>query len=172
LPDTTSLNPIFRDLLKAFLDENVEFLVIGGYAVISHGYVRSTGDIDLWINATEANASRVWRALLKFHAPLAKVVESDFADPTLFYFIGQPPFRVDILGSIDGPEFQEAWERRKIVYFDEFPVPVLSLQDLIANKRAVGRPKDLVDIQRTLGKKRAAEKKATRKSAKKRKKKR
>lgn len=151
MPDSISLNPIFRDLLKAFLDENVEFIVIGGYAVIAHGHLRATGDIDLWIRPSTENAPRVWAALRRFGAPLSKVVEADFADPELFYFVGSPPFRVDILGDVDGAEFEAAWNRRQMRMFGDMAVPVLSLEDLIATKRAAGRPKDLVDLRRAIG---------------------
>jgi hypothetical protein len=162
-------------MLTAFLDENVEFLLVGGYAVIAHGHVRTTGDIDLWINPSFDNAKRVWRALLKFRAPLSKIVETDFADPNIFYFIGIPPFRIDILGSVEGLEFSKAWAQRIQVPFDGLAVPTLSKDDLIANKLAVGRPKDLQDVRSIQGpkkKKAVRTKKAARprpKSAKKRK---
>ena len=142
------LNPDYRDILSIFNEEKVEYLVVGAYALAAHGLPRATGDSDLWINRDERNAGRVWRSLVKFGAPLSDLKESDFSCPGMVYQIGVAPNRIDILTSIDGVEFNDAWRQRVEINIEDVLVFVISRVHLIANKKTVGRPQDLADIDR------------------------
>ena len=142
------LNSDYRDILSIFNAEKVEYLVIGAYALAAHGLPRATGDIDLWINRDEPNARRVWRALEKFGAPLLDLTQDDLSSPGMVYQIGVAPNRIDILTSIDGVEYGDAWSQHIEVVIEGLPICIISRDHLIANKRAVGRPQDLADIDR------------------------
>jgi hypothetical protein len=141
------LNPDFRDMLAAFIAEDVEFLVVGAYALAVHGVPRATGDLDVWVRTEPENAARVVRALEAFGAPTDQVTPDDFATPEVVYQVGIAPRRVDILTSIDGVAFPEAWQSRVLVDVDGLRIPVLGREHLIRNKRAVGRTRDLADLE-------------------------
>ena len=140
------LNPDFSDMLSALSAENAEFLVVGGYALSAHGYPRATGDIDIWIRATEENAARVYAALKRFKAPLSRLTEADLTEPDVVFQIGVAPNRIDILTSIDAVDFDEAWADRKTVELGGQTVAVMGREHLIKNKKAIGRPRDLADV--------------------------
>jgi hypothetical protein len=140
------LNKNFKDMLQAFNEANVDYLLVGAYALAAHGCPRATGDIDFWIRTSSANAARVWTALLKFGAPMSTISVEDFATPDIVFQIGLPPQRIDILTSISGVEFSTAWESRIVVDIDELSIPVLALKDLLTNKSSTGRDKDQADI--------------------------
>ena len=137
----------FRDILSAFSDAGVEYILVGAHALAAHGLVRGTGDIDLWVRATDANAARVRRALLAFGAPAEQFSAEDFTKPDSVVQLGVPPLRIDVLTTISGVEFSEAWEARITVVLDGIQVPVLSRAHLVANKRAAERPKDQLDLR-------------------------
>ena len=139
------VNSDFKELLSLFNDNNVKYLVIGGYAVIKYAEPRYTKDLDLWVKADGENAVTVFNALRAFGAPLANLTADDFAHEGYFYQMGLPPVRVDILMSIPGLSFDDAWSRRVEVDFAGILVPFISKQDLIVSKRASGRPEDLRD---------------------------
>ena len=139
------VNSDFSDLLKLFNANNVEYMVIGGYALIQYAEPRYTKDLDLWISTDPENASAVYFALKQFGAPLNGLTQSDFSEDGFFYQMGMPPVRVDILMGIPGVQFREAWKRRETVWFDDLPVFFISRQDLITAKRSSGRPQDLID---------------------------
>ena len=141
------LNENFRDILKAFDEAEAEYLLVGAYAMAVHGIPRATGDIDLWVRPSETNAARVWKALVAFRAPLSQVTPADFHTPDVVYQMGLPPQRVDILTSISGVEFDQAWPDRLIVAVEGLSIPVLGAKHLYANKLASGREKDLLDAQ-------------------------
>lgn len=143
-----SLNPDFRDILSALSDERAEFLVVGAYAVAAHGIPRATGDLDIWIHRSEDNTPRVWRALSRFGAPLSDLREEDLRAPGLVVQIGVVPRRIDVLTSIDGVEFEDAWPDRTEIDVEGSRVPVIGRRHLILNKKAVGRPQDLADVAR------------------------
>ena len=111
----------------------------------AHQMPRATGDIDLWIRPSPANAERVWRALAEFGAPLGDLSVEELSKPGLFFQIGVAPVRIDVLTEIDGVEFDAAWAERVVFDFDGLVVPVLSRKHLLINKKASGRPKDLAD---------------------------
>ncbi len=122
------LNPDYRDILSAFSDEKVEFLLVGAYALAVHGRPRATGDIDLWIRRSEENARKVLRALTTFGAPVSGLSEADLTTPDMVFQIGVAPRRIDILTSISGVEFDEAWEAREEVAIEGLRIPVISRQ--------------------------------------------
>jgi hypothetical protein len=140
------VNSDFKDLLSIFNAHGVEYLVVGAYALAAHGRVRATGDIDVWVRAAPRNASRVLAALTAFGAPLHDLNEKDLIQPGLVFQIGVAPVRIDILTSIDGVDFAEAWQGRYETRFAGEAVSVLSEAHLIRNKKAVGRPQDLADV--------------------------
>ena len=141
------MNPDFVDLLRAFIAADVRFLVVGAYALALHGRPRATGDLDIWIDATPANAARVMSALTAFGAPLQDLAEADFAKPGVTYQIGVAPGRIDILTELTGMTFAEAWPDRLRRPFGEVDVDFIGRDAFIRNKRAVGRTKDLADIE-------------------------
>jgi hypothetical protein len=141
------LNQNFSDMLSAFSEAGVEYLLVGAYAMAAHGCPRATGDIDLWVRPDEDNAGRVWAALEQFGAPLSKVSISDFFTVDVVYQLGAPPQRIDILTSISGVEFAEAWPERFSVQIDGLTIPVIGIRHLHANKLASGRAKDQLDAQ-------------------------
>jgi hypothetical protein len=98
--------------LRAFAAADVRFLVVGAYALAHHGRPRATGDLDVWVDATPANAKRVMRGLAAFGAPLADATERDFCSPGVVFQIGVPPGRIDILTQLTGITFDEAWPDR------------------------------------------------------------
>jgi hypothetical protein len=140
------VNNDFRDLLSEFCVRGVEFLVVGAHALASHGHIRATQDIDLWVNPEVENARRVRTALAAYGAPIADVTVEDLATPGLVIQVGVAPNRVDILTSISGVDFTDAWKARKEALLEGVRVPVLSKADLMKNKEASGRPKDLLDL--------------------------
>ena len=140
------LNPDFRDILLLFNAHRVEYLLVGAYALAVHGVPRATGDIDLWIWTKPDNAKRVWSALAEFGAPLEQLAPADLETQGIVFQIGIAPRRIDILTSIDGVVFDDAWSRKIEVEIEGLTVPVLGRDDLIKNKRASGRPKDLADL--------------------------
>lgn len=140
------LNPDFKDMLSALSDANVEFMVVGAYALAAHGYPRATGDLDIWVRPSEDNAQRVWHALKQFGAPVSKLNVADFSAPDVVYQIGLAPRRIDILTSISGVVFDDGWPHRIVVELDGYKIPVLGRAQLILNKKATGRPKDLIDV--------------------------
>ena len=105
------------------------------------------GDIDIWVRPTKDNAQRVWAALQNFGAPLSKVTPEDFFTPDVVYQIGLPPQRIDILTSISGVDFADAWPDRTIIPIDNLSVPVIGIRQLYANKLAAGRDKDQQDAR-------------------------
>jgi hypothetical protein len=133
--------------LRIFNANRVKYLVIGGYAVIRYTEPRYTKDLDLWVSADAENARSVYAALKEFGAPLTGLTEQDFAEEGYFYQMGVPPLRVDVLMGIPGVVFSDAWERREETDFGGLRIPFISRRDLIAAKRASGRPQDLLDAQ-------------------------
>jgi hypothetical protein len=140
------LNPDYRDMLSAFSDEKVEYLLVGAYALAAHGYVRATGDIDLWIRPDKKNAQRVMRALRQFGAPLSQVSEDDFVEPGIVLQLGVEPRRIDILTAIDGVDFEEAWQAREEIQVEGVSVYVIDKVHLAKNKEATGRAQDKFDL--------------------------
>jgi hypothetical protein len=134
-------------MLSEFSAAGVEFLIVGAHALAAHGIPRATGDLDIWIRPTRANAERAHAALARFGAPLKDLTVEDLTREGNVFQIGVPPARIDILTSITAVTFEEAWPRRLVAQVAEgVQAPLLGLEDLLRNKRAVGRPKDLADV--------------------------
>jgi len=140
------LNQNYRDILSALLKESADFLLVGAHALAAHGVPRATGDMDIYIRGTKSNAEKVWRALADFGAPLSGLNIDDLESPDLVFQVGVAPSRIDILTFIDGVEFEEAWTNKVVQDIEGFPVPIISREDLLRNKKASGRPRDLADI--------------------------
>lgn len=132
-------------MIECLQREGVEFMLVGGYAVALHGWPRMTFDIDFWIMADPRNATAVMRALKAFGAPLMDLKEEDFHKPGMVFQIGTEPQRIDILSAISGVAYEDAASRAVRMEVDGLSLKVIALDDLIANKRASGRPKDIVD---------------------------
>jgi len=141
------LNEDYKDMLQALSDEKVEFLLVGAYALAAHGYPRATMDIDIWVMPSPKNADAVLRALQRFGAPLHNLTKEDlYRDDTIFQ-IGVAPRRIDIITTASGLRFEEAFSRSIPVVFDGINVHIPSIDDLIRNKKASGRTKDLADAE-------------------------
>ena len=140
----------FKELLQAFNAANVKYLIVGAHAVGYHGHPRGTGDFDVWVERSQQNAQNVYRALASFGAPLIDVSMQDFASDGLVYQIGVEPIRIDVITSISGVEFAEAWPNRAEADFRGLPVAFIGKADLIRNKRATGRHRDLADVEELL----------------------
>ncbi len=137
------------ELLDALAAAEARFLVVGAHAMAVHGVPRATQDLDIWIDRSPANAARVWRALASFGAPIEALglKPSDFEAADRVVQLGLPPNRIDIMTDISGVSgFAQAWEKRHEASVRGQPFPFLSRADLIANKRATDRPKDLADL--------------------------
>ena len=141
-------NSDFRELLNLFEKHDVRYLVVGGYAVMKYSEPRYTKDLDVWIATDPENANSVYIALKEFGAPLANLTADDFTQKDYLYQMGRPPLRVDIMMSIPGVEFEEAWKNREAVELDGLEIPFISRPDLILAKKASGRPQDKIDIEK------------------------
>ena len=148
-PGGEALNQDFRDLLAALLAAQARFLVVGAHALGVHGVPRATGDLDVWVAADVSNAARVWSALGVFGAPLnaLAISQGDFARPDVVVQLGLPPHRIDLLTSISGVTFDDAWPGRVLHEIAGLQVPFIGRADLIRNKRASGRTKDRADLE-------------------------
>jgi predicted nucleotidyltransferase len=134
------------DLLSAFNDHGVEYLIIGGHAVNAYTQARFTNDLDLFVRGSEVNALAVYKALATFGAPLAGVSPADFSKPDQIFQVGLAPDRIDIMQSIPGVSFDEAWKEATVGTVEGVTVHFISREHLIANKLAAGRPRDLGDV--------------------------
>ncbi|MEM9409271.1 MAG: nucleotidyl transferase AbiEii/AbiGii toxin family protein [Acidobacteriota bacterium] len=143
------LHDDFRDLLQAFLEARVRFVMVGAHALAVHGVPRATGDLDLFVASTSENANRLVQALADFGAPLEShgITAAAFERAEVVYQLGLPPRRIDILTSIDGVEFEDAERTGLVVELDGLKLLVLGRQQLLANKVASGRVKDLADAE-------------------------
>jgi hypothetical protein len=141
------MNQDFLDLLRAFIDRDVRFLIVGAYALGVHGRPRATGDLDVWVDPTPHNAARVMEALEAFGAPLQQVAADDFSRPGIVFQMGLPPLRIDVLTELSGLTFGEAWPGRISASFGPLTVNVIGRDAFIKNKRATGRARDLADVE-------------------------
>lgn len=121
-------------MLQLLLDERVEFILVGAYALAAHGYPRATGDIDIWVCPSSDNAPRVYKALARFGAPLQDITPQDLSTSDIIFQIGVAPRRIDIITSITGVDFSESSLNTLQIEVDTLSIPVLSISDLIKNK--------------------------------------
>jgi len=139
------VNRDFIDMLSALSAAGADYVVVGAHALAAHGLPRATGDLDILVRPTPENAERVWQALVTFGAPLHDLTRADLIAPDVVFQIGVVPCRIDILTSVSGVAFDEAWTSRMTVEIEGQEVSVLGRGALLKNKRSAGRPKDLAD---------------------------
>jgi predicted nucleotidyltransferase len=143
---TVKLTPDFKEFVKLLNDHGVEYLLVGGYAVNFYGYVRYTGDFDIWVAVNPDNAEKLSTVLQDFGFGADEVSKKTLLREEKILQLGIPPFRIDILMSVSGLEFPSCYTRRVVERIDGVVINVISLEDLKTNKRASGRPKDLSDL--------------------------
>jgi hypothetical protein len=144
------LSQDFKELLSAFAEHRVKYLIVGGYAVAVHAQPRATKDLDLFVEPAPENARAVFAALSQFCTPLGELTPEDLIDPGSFFRIGVAPQMIEILPQISGVSFGDAWERRVEEVIDEYSglkAFVISAEDFIVNKLASGRLQDLADAE-------------------------
>jgi len=142
------LNDDYKEILQLLIEAKVDFLLVGAYALAAHGYPRSTGDIDIWVNPTPTNAKKVYQAIIRFGAPLFDLTVEDLHKSGNVFQIGIAPRRIDILTGISGVDFSEAKEDFIQLELYGMELPFISLEKLIINKEASGRDKDLIDLKK------------------------
>jgi len=141
------LNEDYKDILRALCDEKARFLLVGAYAMAAHGFPRATMDIDIWIMPSPQNADAVLRALQHFGAPLFNLTKEDLIKDGTIFQIGVAPRRIDIITTASGLRFEETYARSLVLDIEGIEVRIPSLDDLITNKKASGRTKDLADAE-------------------------
>ena len=144
--DVPLLADDFREFLRLLSATRVDYLLVGGYAVGLHGYPRATIDLDIWVRPTRANAERIVAALKDFGFHVPSLEPELFTNPSSIVRFGVPPFRIELMTSIDGVEYDSCRGRAVEFDVDGLHVPVISLDDLKVNKKAAGRHKDLADL--------------------------
>ncbi|OYW09590.1 MAG: hypothetical protein B7X34_06445, partial [Acidobacteriia bacterium 12-62-4] len=143
--DTTRIPPDFKEFLKLLIAHEVRFLLVGGYAVNAFGYSRNTADIDIWIATGAQNEESVIEAVRQFGFPSA--TSELLREPDAMLRMGVPPLRIKVLKKVSGIDFEDYWPRRVSLQAGDLEIPMISREDLKRNKRAAGRPKDLVDVE-------------------------
>ena len=137
----------FKEFVALLNAHEVEYLIVGGYAMALHGRPRNTGDLDVWIARSPENAARLMQALDAFGFGGVGLAQSDFESPDQVIQLGYPPFRIDLLTAIDGVEFANAWPRRETIVHNGLALHFIGLEDLKTNKRTSGRPRDIDDLE-------------------------
>jgi hypothetical protein len=141
------LNEDYRDMLHVLSEEKVRFILVGAYALAAHGYPRATMDIDIWVMPSPENADAVLRALSRFGAALHNLSKEDFLKDGTIFQIGVAPRRIDIITTASGLQFEPTYQNSILVNLEGIEVRIPSIDDLILNKRAIGRTKDLADAE-------------------------
>ena len=141
------LSKDFKEFVALLKKHEVEYMIVGGYAVGVHGYPRYTGDLDIWLNPNDSNAGRILQAIDEFGFGSFKLTVADLTKEGNVIQFGQPPLRIDLLTSIDGVAFDACYANRKVVTFDGLPINFIGYHDLITNKKATGRHRDLDDVE-------------------------
>lgn len=141
------LNQDFKEFIQSLNDNQVRYLVVGGYAVALHGCPRYTKDLDIWIELAPVNASRILRALAQFGFGSLGLEERDFLEADTIIQLGYPPHRIDLLTTLSGVDFDQCFSARVVVEMDDIPINFIDLENLIKNKRATGRAQDIADIE-------------------------
>jgi predicted nucleotidyltransferase len=142
-------HPAHKEMILALLKNQVEFILVGGYAVIYHGYVRATGDMDVWLRPTNENKQLLIEVFKKLQFDpdgVKKLSEMDFTEVVIFH-IGNEPERIDFLSKVQGLDFDEAYRQKQLLSVGGHQVPILHLNDLIANKLLANRLKDRADVE-------------------------
>lgn len=139
----------FKDFVKALNNQQVKYLLVGGYSVVLHGYARNTGDIDIWVNPTIDNYMKLVKSFHEFGMPIFDMTEKNFLYNEKFdvFTFGRPPVSIDIMKKVKGLDFEIAYQNSVIVETDGFHIRMVDYRDLIKAKKASGRPKDINDIE-------------------------
>ena len=137
----------FEDFVKLLNKHQVDYMIVGGYALAFHGKPRHTGDLDIWINISEKNAERLVLAIKEFGLASLGLTKTDFMHEGYVTQIGYPPLRIDILNTIDGVKFEDAYQNKLLVDVDGIQVKYIGLKDFIENKTASGRSQDIADLR-------------------------
>ncbi len=137
----------FRDLLALFNKHKVDFIIVGAYALGYHGAPRYTGDLDIFIKPDPVNARNIMQALSDFGFGSVGLTETDFNEEAKVVQLGVPPVRVDIITSITGVSWDQAWSGRVKGLFGDLEVHYIGREDFISNKRSLGRKKDIADLE-------------------------
>lgn len=141
------LHQDYREFLELLSAHKVEYLVVGSFAMAFHGHPRFTGDIDFWIKNSEQNAEKVFNAIMDFGYPPGDISIEDLTSIDLIFQMGYPPVRIDVLTSVEALNFDECFNRKDIIDIDGVVITFLNIKDLMINKEAVGRKKDLADLE-------------------------
>jgi predicted nucleotidyltransferase len=141
------LNEDYRDMLRVLSEEKVRFVLVGAYALAAHGYPRATMDIDIWVMPSAENVDSVLRALSRFGAPLHDLTKEDLLKEGTIFQIGVAPRRIDIITAASGLQFETTYQNSISVNIEGIEIRIPSIDDLILNKRAIGRTKDLADAE-------------------------
>jgi len=141
-----TLDKDFEDFVFLLNKYDVNYMIIGGYALAFHGRPRHTGDLDIWIDISEENAQKMFGVINEFGLASLGLQADDFLQKGIITQIGYPPLRIDILNEIDGVEFNDAYNNKLIIDIDGLPISYISLDDLIKNKQVSGRQRDLSDV--------------------------
>jgi hypothetical protein len=147
MAQANQLTPEYKEFVELLNANGVEYIVVGAYAVARYGYVRATGDIDIWVNPTPVNAQRVVTTLQQFGLGGLGYTVADFNFEDTIVQLGVAPLRIDLLTSVDGVAFDACYAQREIRVLDEVSISFISLQDLRQNKASTGRLKDKLDLQ-------------------------
>ncbi|MDD3297096.1 MAG: hypothetical protein PHU64_07065 [Candidatus Omnitrophica bacterium] len=139
------LNEDYKEILQILLNNEVNFLIIGAYAMGAYGYPRATGDFDIWVETSIENSKRIYKSLSEFGAPVLGITENTFAEKGIVFQIGVAPIRIDIITSIDGVSFKKAYKSKENIEIENLNLPFISKENLIKNKQSTGRQKDKLD---------------------------
>ncbi len=137
----------YLNLISLFNEEGVEYVVLGGHAVIAHGYLRTTGDIDIFVRPSQENAARLLRALYQYGYRNGEFEQEDFTKVPSYLSFGRYNEWIDLMTFTLGVTFDECYQNRVVFMIENVPTNVISLPDLIRNKQALGRPQDLQDLE-------------------------
>jgi hypothetical protein len=142
------LNEDYKEILQILLNNEVNFLIVGAYAMGAYGYPRATGDFDIWVEASIENSKRIHKSLSEFGAPVLGITENTFAEKGIVFQIGVAPRRIDIITNIDGVSFKKAYKSKENIEIENLNLPFISKENLIKNKQSTGRQKDKLDADR------------------------
>jgi hypothetical protein len=143
-------NPDFLDFIRVLNRNNVEYIIVGGYAVILHGYNRPTGDMDVWVNRTPDNYQKLIKAFNQFGLPSFEMTEKNFlnVEKNDVFTFGRPPVCIEILTKLKGVEFEEAYPRIQLFTEEDVTIKFIHLKDLVQSKQSAGRYRDFDDIEK------------------------